>query len=189
MAASGSASNPILLSSDPVSPPPAHRASSPTAVGASTSPTSAYNPSKADVYVDAESSPIPNVQSPDSPSSLAALYGLNAEAGPSGTNAGTKDGPPGTVQAGTAGKQKKQNSDPTSKPKDSALPVLRIILLQVLTSKRSPQLNLTRSFLRKRQLVADDDDPYNLSVYMLKEVICKEWPTGKTACPSACRSC
>jgi hypothetical protein len=103
--------------------------------------------------------------------------------------AGTIDGDPGTIQTGTAGKQKNKSPDPTGKPKDAPLPVLRIILLQVLTSKRSPQLNLTRSFLRKRQLVADDEDPYNLSVYMLKEVICKEWPAGKTAFPSSCRPC
>jgi hypothetical protein len=141
----------------------------------------------AEASVHADSSQTHNTSNPAS--SLAARYGSVTEAGPSGTTAGAADRDAGTVQAGTTGKQKSKSPDPTSKPKDAPLPVLRIILLQVLTSKRSPQFNLTRSFLRKRQLVADDEDPYNLSVYMLKEVICKEWPAGKTVFSSLCRPC
>jgi hypothetical protein len=67
-----------------------------------------------------------------------------------------------------------------SKKKDgeSPNPVVRVVLLQVSSGKRSPQTNITRSYMRKRQVSALADDPFNLSVLTLKEMIWKEWPVG-----------
>ena len=52
-------------------------------------------------------------------------------------------------------------------------PTLSITLL--LTSGARHPFKLDNKYLAKRNVVVEDNDPFNLSVYELKELILREW--------------
>lgn len=82
------------------------------------------------------------------------------------------------------------NSSPTPLPKDveASGPTLMITLL-LITGARHP-FNLDAKYLQKRSVQAQGNDPFNLSVYKLKELILREWREeweSKPSSPSAIR--
>lgn len=70
------------------------------------------------------------------------------------------------------------SDQPMPVPKDTELtgPTLMITLL--LTNGARHPFKLDAKYLSKRNVKATDDDPFNLSVYTLKELILREWREG-----------
>jgi len=62
---------------------------------------------------------------------------------------------------------------PAAKPDNSQGPVVVITLL-LTTGARHPY-KIDERYLKKRNVVVDDMDPYNISVYTLKELIWRDW--------------
>ena len=69
---------------------------------------------------------------------------------------------------------------PTPVPKESEAegPVLYITLLLSSTGARHPY-KLDEKYLRKRNVVVDGNNPINISLYKLKELILRDWRDGK----------
>ena len=69
---------------------------------------------------------------------------------------------------------------PTPVPKESEIegPVLFITLLLSSTGARHPY-KLDEKYLRKRNVVVEGNNPINLSLYKLKELILRDWREGK----------
>lgn len=68
---------------------------------------------------------------------------------------------------------------PAAKPDNSQGPVVVITLL-LTTGARHPY-KIDERYLNKRNVVVDDMDPYNISVYTLKELIWRDWREGTDA--------
>lgn len=69
---------------------------------------------------------------------------------------------------------------PTPVPKESEIegPVLFITLLLSSTGARHPY-KLDEKYLKKRNVVVEGNNPINLSLYKLKELILRDWRDGK----------
>ncbi len=69
---------------------------------------------------------------------------------------------------------------PTPVPKESEMegPVLYITLLLSSTGARHPY-KLDEKYLRKRNVVVDANNPINISLYKLKELILRDWREGE----------
>ena len=69
---------------------------------------------------------------------------------------------------------------PNPLPKESEVegPVLYITLLLSSTGARHPY-KLDEKYLRKRNVVVDANNPINISLYKLKELILRDWREGK----------
>ena len=69
---------------------------------------------------------------------------------------------------------------PTPVPKESEIegPVLFITLLLSSTGARHPY-KLDEKYLKKRNVVVEGNNPINLSLYKLKELILRDWREGK----------
>ena len=70
---------------------------------------------------------------------------------------------------------------PTPVPKDSEIegPLLYITLLLSSTGARHPY-KLDEKYLKKRNVVVEGNNPINLSLYKLKELILRDWREGET---------
>ncbi len=66
---------------------------------------------------------------------------------------------------------------------DSDGPVLFITLLLASTGARHPY-KLDGKYLKKRQVEVESSNPINMSLYKLKELILRDWRSGKTLTPS-----
>ncbi|KAF2131711.1 ubiquitin-like protein [Dothidotthia symphoricarpi CBS 119687] len=62
---------------------------------------------------------------------------------------------------------------PAANPDNSNGPVL-VIMLLLTTGARHPY-KIDERYLKKRNVIVDDMDPYNISVYTLKELIWRDW--------------
>ncbi|KAL5391935.1 hypothetical protein PMIN02_006404 [Paraphaeosphaeria minitans] len=62
---------------------------------------------------------------------------------------------------------------PTANPDSSNGPVV-VIMLLLTTGARHPY-KIDERYLKKRNVTVDDMDPYNISVYTLKELIWRDW--------------
>ena len=69
---------------------------------------------------------------------------------------------------------------PTPLPKESEIegPVLYITLLLSSTGARHPY-KLDAKYLRKRNVLVDGNNPINISLYKLKELILRDWREGE----------
>lgn len=69
---------------------------------------------------------------------------------------------------------------PTPVPKESEIegPVLFITLLLTSTGTRHPY-KLDEKYLNKRNVIVEDNNPVNISLYKLKELILRDWRDGK----------
>ena len=75
---------------------------------------------------------------------------------------------------------------PTPVPKESEIegPLLFITLLLSSTGARHPY-KLDEKYLKKRNVNVEGNNPINLSLYKLKELILRDWREGETVdCPS-----
>lgn len=70
---------------------------------------------------------------------------------------------------------------PTPVPKESEIdgPVLFITLLLSSTGARHPY-RLDEKYLRKRNVTVEGNNPINISLYKLKELILRDWREGKS---------
>ncbi len=70
---------------------------------------------------------------------------------------------------------------PTPVPKESEIegPLLYITLLLSSTGARHPY-KLDEKYLKKRNVVVEGNNPINLSLYKLKELILRDWREGET---------
>lgn len=70
---------------------------------------------------------------------------------------------------------------PTPLPKESEIegPLLYITLLLSSTGARHPY-KLDEKYLKKRNVAVEGNNPINLSLYKLKELILRDWREGKT---------
>jgi hypothetical protein len=66
---------------------------------------------------------------------------------------------------------------PATVPDTSNGPVVVIMLLLPSTGARHPY-KIDERYLKKRSVTVDDMDPYNISVYTLKELIWRDWREG-----------
>jgi hypothetical protein len=66
-------------------------------------------------------------------------------------------------------------SSPTTPPTAQSSSV-RISLL--LTSGSRHPMNITKNYLKKRNSMPEDGDPYSLTVYQLKQLIWNDWRSG-----------
>lgn len=71
-----------------------------------------------------------------------------------------------------------QTEDVDGKEVDDAGPSLAITLL-LTTGARHP-FTIDGKYLRKRSVNVENYDPYAMSVYTLKELIWREWRSGKS---------
>ncbi|KAI9800307.1 MAG: hypothetical protein M1833_003421 [Piccolia ochrophora] len=69
------------------------------------------------------------------------------------------------------------SDQPTFKETDSVGPMLMITLL--LTSGARHPYKIDDKYLKKRSVNAAENDPFNISVYTLKELIWREWREGQ----------
>ena len=76
---------------------------------------------------------------------------------------------------------------PTPVPKESEIegPVLFITLLLSSTGARHPY-KLDERYLRKRNVMVEANNPINLSLYKLKELILRDWREGKVKTRCLC---
>lgn len=65
----------------------------------------------------------------------------------------------------------------TTKDDGSKGPAVHITLL--LTSGARHPYKIDQRYLRKRSVDVEDQDPFNISVYTLKELIWRDWRSGK----------
>ena len=79
---------------------------------------------------------------------------------------------------------------PTPVPKESEIegPVLFITLLLSSTGARHPY-KLDEKYLRKRNVVVEGNNPINISLYKLKELILRDWREGNDRSRSMVRMC
>ena len=84
------------------------------------------------------------------------------------------ESPMATEQATAIGPSSEQ---PSFQEVETVGPAMMITLL--LTSGARHPYKIDRKYLKKRNVNAADDDPFNLSVYTLKELIWREWREGK----------
>ena len=70
---------------------------------------------------------------------------------------------------------------PTPVPKESEIegPLLYITLLLSSTGARHPY-KLDEKYLKKRNVIVEGNNPINLSLYKLKELILRDWREGET---------
>lgn len=68
-------------------------------------------------------------------------------------------------------------SQPAKETAEEAGPELVITLL-LTTGARHP-FRIDRKYLKRRSVKVENDDPFNMSVYTLKELIWREWRSGK----------
>ncbi len=67
---------------------------------------------------------------------------------------------------------------PAANPDNTNGPVL-VIMLLLTTGARHPY-KIDEKYLKKRNVTVEDMDPYNISVYTLKELIWRDWREGTT---------
>lgn len=67
---------------------------------------------------------------------------------------------------------------PAAKPDPASGPQVVITLL--LTSGARHPYKIDEKYLRKRNVTVEDMDPFNISVYTLKELIWRDWREGAT---------
>lgn len=96
--------------------------------------------------------------------------------------------PPLNRTKSTAIGESSESPDPLPKDDENAGPTLMITLL-LISGARHP-FNLDAKYLSKRNVHVQGNDPFNLSVYKLKELILREWREeweSKPSSPSAIR--
>lgn len=67
---------------------------------------------------------------------------------------------------------------PAAKPDPASGPAVVITLL--LTSGARHPYKIDEKYMRKRNVTVEDMDPFNISVYTLKELIWRDWREGAT---------
>jgi len=72
---------------------------------------------------------------------------------------------------------------PAVKPDTSNGPVVVITLLLTASGARHPY-KIDEKYLKKRNVQVENMDPWNISVYTLKELIWRDWRQGKNPSPS-----
>lgn len=96
--------------------------------------------------------------------------------------AAPSDAPPATVLVPPSNRTRSQSTaigpstdqvDPIIKEEDQSSPKLELTLL-LTNGARHPFL-IDSKYLAKRNVTVQEDDPFNLSVYKLKELILREW--------------
>ncbi|KAH8731038.1 hypothetical protein GQ44DRAFT_736163 [Phaeosphaeriaceae sp. PMI808] len=121
-----------------------------------------------------------NAQLPDdsttSPANMTALQ--TSEAAPSSTTPVTtspaKPAPPTDLNRAETEAIGPSTDTPAANPDNSNGPVVVIMLLLPSTGARHPY-KIDEKYLKKRNVSVDDMDPYNISVYILKELIWRDW--------------
>ncbi|PWY79276.1 ubiquitin-like protein [Aspergillus heteromorphus CBS 117.55] len=93
------------------------------------------------------------------------------EAAPSAS--ASPEGPDEAKAAATAQKPSSQTSDEAAKDEEDSGPSLMITLL-LITGSRHP-FKIDGKYLRKRSVKVENNDPFAMSVYTLKELIWREW--------------
>ena len=88
--------------------------------------------------------------------------------------------PPPLMREKTAPAIGPATDKPTPVPKESEIegPVLFITLLLSSTGARHPY-KLDEKYLRKRNVIVEGNNPINISLYKLKELILRDWREGK----------
>lgn len=81
--------------------------------------------------------------------------------------------------------QAKETGDPKDEDEEEDTgPSLMITLL--LTSGSRHPFKIDGKYLRKQSVKVENNDPFNMSVYTLKELIWREWRPGKLAVAADC---
>lgn len=95
------------------------------------------------------------------------------------TAAGIKTGEESEVVAVTEGETSDQSQAAAAAAKeDSAVGPELVITLLLTTGARHP-FKIDAKYLRGRSVNVENDDPFNMSVYTLKELIWREWRSGR----------
>ena len=104
----------------------------------------------------------------------------NVHANPSPTPDTTTTPLPALTRVKTAPAIGPATDKPTPVPKESEIegPVLFITLLLSSTGARHPY-KLDEKYLRKRNVTVEGNNPINISLYKLKELILRDWREGK----------
>ncbi|KAL9113067.1 MAG: hypothetical protein Q9227_002679 [Pyrenula ochraceoflavens] len=143
-----------------------------TSSAADPSPSNTGNPSSVDPAVDKENHPPSSNENTDN----------SAKASPSG-GAGalppaSNPTPPSIVTRQMSTQIGPAADSPISLPKEGEAegPTLAITLL--LTNGNRHPFKLDSSYLQKRNVKVPANDPFNISVYTLKELILREWRNG-----------
>lgn len=75
-------------------------------------------------------------------------------------------------------------TDPsTSSPVDPSIPAAQITLL--LSNSNRHAYRIDNRYLTRRGVTVEDGDPFNLTVYQMKELIMRDWRTDWEAKPTA----
>lgn len=98
---------------------------------------------------------------------------------PNTTPAETKAGDESEVVAVvTEGETSDQSQAAAAKEDDTAVGPELVITLLLTTGARHP-FKIDEKYLRGRSVNVENDDPFNMSVYTLKELIWREWRSGR----------
>lgn len=94
----------------------------------------------------------------------------SAQAGPSSS---TKPAPPSALNRAETEAIGPSTDTPAANPDNTNGPVLVIMLL--LTSGARHPYKIEKKYLQKRHVEVENMDPYNITVYQLKELIWRDW--------------
>ncbi|KAK7193742.1 hypothetical protein DPSP01_000293 [Paraphaeosphaeria sporulosa] len=169
MASPSDAPSPARPSSRPAS---GHGAPSTDPVEMHTLATSALEPATAAEAADStahttEAAPAPSPDAPI-PHTQEALPQESIEPAPA-----PKPAPPVDLSRSETEAIGPSTDTPAANPDSSNGPVV-VIMLLLTTGARHPY-KIDERYLKKRNVTVDDMDPYNISVYTLKELIWRDW--------------
>lgn len=71
-----------------------------------------------------------------------------------------------------------ETSDQTPAVKETEETGPELVITLLLTTGARHPFRIDRKYLRRRSVKVDNDDPFNMSVYTLKELIWREWRAG-----------
>lgn len=132
---------------------------------------------------DATKAPAPAPASdaaPNAPAATAPTATETSDAQPSqpsdGDAAPAKPAPPADLNRSETEAIGPSTDTPAANPDNSNGPVV-VIMLLLTTGARHPY-KIDEKYLKKRNVIIEDMDPYNISVYTLKELIWRDWREG-----------
>ncbi|KAF2018613.1 ubiquitin-like protein [Aaosphaeria arxii CBS 175.79] len=155
-------------------PDTGHDASTSPPVELSTLPTAAAEPASNDTPTTASKpEPASQTQEPKPSQPAPAAADPVEPVQPVVTSASEKPAPPNELTRAETEAIGPSTDTPAAKPDTSNGPVVVITLL-LTTGARHPY-KIDEKYLKKRNVNVEDMDPYNISVYTLKELIWRDW--------------
>ncbi|KAJ4367644.1 hypothetical protein N0V83_007229 [Neocucurbitaria cava] len=154
-------------------PESSHEPLSSSPVEMRTLPASAAVPTPANATAQSSETPLP---AQTDVSTLPSTHDSPSESAPPAPFSSAKPAPPANLNRAETEAIGPSTDTPAAAPDNSNGPVL-VIMLLLTTGARHPY-KIDERYLKKRNVTVEAMDPYNISVYTLKELIWRDWREG-----------